>query len=508
MHDTAFHIGTLAMNIYADLAHGSIAEIGSRAVNGSLRENALPTTRYVGVDIEDGEGVDLISRPGEPLPLDDSSFDLVIATSVFEHDPCFWMTFLEMCRVAKDGGYIYISAPSNGVIHRYPQDNWRFYPDSGRALAQWAVSQGVHVALVESFIADRDADIWNDFVAVFRKGRITKALPNVFIHEHVRCANVITWKSPEVLKSRDEPEDMILLKKAKAEAAETAEAAGALARRVEKVEQRRDSLEHEIEVLREERKRWGREVSEATQAADRIRNDLALKDSELRQRQEEIEQTRLELASASAELKELRSRAERLEAAATAAQDRWRFREAELNKKLEQTIAERTAMESQLSGQSREIALLTRQLQRCHSDLAEASEVIARQKADFAESLKQARDEKEIAETEVHERFREVAELTNAIIRHEALERRTAVQLEWLRNTGAVLSNGSKTLKGRLLALLPAVYHYKRQRRLLRRKGLFDDQAYLEANPDVAADGADPLCHYLKHGINENRRRF
>jgi hypothetical protein len=38
-------------------------------------------------------------------------------------------------------------------------------------------------------------------------------------------------------------------------------------------------------------------------------------------------------------------------------------------------------------------------------------------------------------------------------------------------------------------------------------RGLFDEAAYLAANPDVAADGADPLRHYLEHGIGENRPR-
>src|SRR5437763_12231359 len=105
MHDTAFHIGTLAMNIYADLRTDSILEVGSQAFNGSLRDNALPTTRYVGLDIEEGEGVDMVLEPGKAFPVDEGSFDLVMATSVFEHDPCFWMTFLELCRAAKDGGY-------------------------------------------------------------------------------------------------------------------------------------------------------------------------------------------------------------------------------------------------------------------------------------------------------------------------------------------------------------------------------------------------------------------
>src|SRR5258708_7201606 len=138
MHDTAFRIGTLAMNIYADVASSAILEIGAQSINGSLREIALPATKYVGVDIEEGDGVDVVVEPGRSLPLEDDTFDLVMASSVLEHDPCFWLTFLEMVRETKEGGFIYVNAPSNRAIHRYPADNWRFYPDSGRALAKWA----------------------------------------------------------------------------------------------------------------------------------------------------------------------------------------------------------------------------------------------------------------------------------------------------------------------------------------------------------------------------------
>jgi GT2 family glycosyltransferase len=42
-------------------------------------------------------------------------------------------------------------------------------------------------------------------------------------------------------------------------------------------------------------------------------------------------------------------------------------------------------------------------------------------------------------------------------------------------------------------------------KRLVYRTGLFDGAYYLENNPDVAADGYDPLEHYLAYGDKENR---
>lgn len=60
MHDTAFHVGTLAMNTYANLVTASVLETGAQIVNDSLRANALPTTDYIGIDIEAGEGVEIV----------------------------------------------------------------------------------------------------------------------------------------------------------------------------------------------------------------------------------------------------------------------------------------------------------------------------------------------------------------------------------------------------------------------------------------------------------------
>ena len=287
MHDTAFHIGSLAMNIYSDLRTDSILEVGAQAVNGSLRDHALPTTRYVGVDITAGQGVDLVIEPNKPFPVDANSFDLVIASSVFEHDPFFWVTFLEMCRATKDGGYIYINAPSNGAVHRYPQDNWRFYPDSGRALANWAVSQGMSVVLVESFIAKREKDTWNDFVAVFRKGRITRALPKVFIHEHVACTDVITWKSKDIANPSEQTEDLILLEEAK-ERARRAEDD------VSRSLSERETLEREVVELTARLAASEDQHQKSIAEAGGRRIELTVTQSEVRQRQEEIEQTHQE----------------------------------------------------------------------------------------------------------------------------------------------------------------------------------------------------------------------
>ena len=199
------------MQTYSNLKTARILEIGSYDVNGTLRDFALDSTDYVGIDMEAGPGVDIVVKHGDAYPFEAGTFDLVMASSVFEHDPAFWITFVEMCRVTKPGGYIYINAPSNGLYHRYPLDHWRFYPDAGRALASWATTQLQNVRLIESFVVDHDGEIFNDFVAVFQKEPFKGKLPKTFIYEKIPCSNITIHNSEEVLNMREHPQDMLII---------------------------------------------------------------------------------------------------------------------------------------------------------------------------------------------------------------------------------------------------------------------------------------------------------
>jgi SAM-dependent methyltransferase len=128
---------------------------------------------YICLDIEEHPSVDVVMKAGESFPFPDESFDLIVSSSCFEHDPCFWMTFREMCRVIKKTGYIYVSAPSNGKYHKYPGDNWRFYLDAGQALAHWSGKEVEGkcwpVKVEECFHILPINDEWIDFVAVWKR---------------------------------------------------------------------------------------------------------------------------------------------------------------------------------------------------------------------------------------------------------------------------------------------------------------------------------------------------
>jgi len=109
-----------------------ILEVGSRDVNGSLRsfiESRQPE-KYIGVDIAEGPGVDVICE-GEKLldRFEEESFDIVISTELLEHVRDWRIVISNIKRVCKAGGIILITTRSIGFpFHGYPHDYWRYEP--------------------------------------------------------------------------------------------------------------------------------------------------------------------------------------------------------------------------------------------------------------------------------------------------------------------------------------------------------------------------------------------
>ena len=128
-----------------------------------------PGWRYRGMDLEAGANVDIVQPTPYRFPLASSSVDLVVSGQTFEHVEFFWLTFLEMVRVVRPGGLIFLLAPSRGPEHRYPVDCWRFYPDGFRALSKFARVELVEVTTDWQPHRDEASAAWGDTVGVFRK---------------------------------------------------------------------------------------------------------------------------------------------------------------------------------------------------------------------------------------------------------------------------------------------------------------------------------------------------
>ena len=90
----------------------SVLDVGSLNINGSVR-GFFDQCEYVGVDIGEGDGVDLVVEPSY-LPFDGDKFDVVISTEMFEHNVFWEKTFKEMIRVLKPEGMMLFTCASEG----------------------------------------------------------------------------------------------------------------------------------------------------------------------------------------------------------------------------------------------------------------------------------------------------------------------------------------------------------------------------------------------------------
>jgi SAM-dependent methyltransferase len=150
----------------------AVVDIGSYDVNGSYR--ALFDAQawsYRGVDLEAGPGVDVVLDSPYRLPFASGSIDLVISGQAFEHVEYFWIMWMEMLRLLKPGGRVFLIAPSRGPEHRYPQDCWRFYPDGYRALAKIGGCELIEVSTDWEPHPDPGSRDWGDTVGVFQARR-------------------------------------------------------------------------------------------------------------------------------------------------------------------------------------------------------------------------------------------------------------------------------------------------------------------------------------------------
>ncbi len=185
MHQSAFdHMLDLANEFLVRDKHYHIVDVGSRLIKHQVLTHRQIfrdyNHTYLGLDVAAGDNVDVVLSDAYSFPLETDCADLVISGQVFEHVPFFWATFLEMSRIVKPGGLIFLTAPSRGHVHSPPYDCWRYYPDGYRSLAAFASLELVRCHTdfpPQSTTSKRRFDYaevppsryWGDTVGVFRK---------------------------------------------------------------------------------------------------------------------------------------------------------------------------------------------------------------------------------------------------------------------------------------------------------------------------------------------------
>lgn len=257
-----------------------------------------------------------------------------------------------------------------------------------------------------------------------------------------------------------------------------------------------------------------------------LKNKLAVMESTLIQRQEEIEQTRAEAEKLRLEIGRLFKERNESESRRKDA-DSWVFKLAAERKRLETEVEGLTMKLAKLEEAMRaEVKLLTSKLERSEAERDNVAGVAAHARAQVATlerdlskaqvataelrrsgevqlsaALDKLRDVQSEADQKLAERSGEIAQLTSMLAEQNALNAQKELDNAWLRDM--------MTTTGRMpkwWMLLPESSQRKRRHAFYRKAGLFDASVYLNAYPDVAQDGMDPVRHYILHGMAEGRQ--
>ena len=116
---------------------GPIYEFGSFLVPGQEQLADLrplfPGKQYVGADMREGPGVDMILNLHD-VALPDATAGTVLCLDTLEHVEYPHKAVQEIHRILKPEGIAVLTSVMDFPIHDYPYDYWRFTPEAFRSL--------------------------------------------------------------------------------------------------------------------------------------------------------------------------------------------------------------------------------------------------------------------------------------------------------------------------------------------------------------------------------------
>lgn len=166
---------------------GPVLEVGSKQYGStSSFRDFYRGVEYVGVDMEAGDGVDIVYDYAHPAP-DDASpaaqrgpFALGVCCSVLEHVDLPWVFAANVTREIRRGGKLYMAVPFVWRWHPYPNDYWRFSWEGIKVLFhEFEWEQPIYSTTVPGEFFDAVPGADNE-CAVHHQGR--KYLPYLQIH--------------------------------------------------------------------------------------------------------------------------------------------------------------------------------------------------------------------------------------------------------------------------------------------------------------------------------------
>jgi SAM-dependent methyltransferase len=113
MHDQAKRFTEFVKSILPDyFSNKIILDVGSGDINGN-NKFLFDTCEYHGNDVIQAPNVTIVSKTKD-LPFENNTFDTIISTECFEHDPEYAKSFLNIYNILKPNGLFFFTCASTG----------------------------------------------------------------------------------------------------------------------------------------------------------------------------------------------------------------------------------------------------------------------------------------------------------------------------------------------------------------------------------------------------------
>ena len=148
-----------------------VLDVGSRNINGSVKDFIEGYKEFTGVDMIKGKDVDVVLNAHYLMQkFQPETFDLITCCETLEHDDRFWITVFNMRQLLKPGGWLVVTTPGiNFFKHDFPHDYYRFTEEAHKHFIQ----HGFEQVRVENY-SDQNSEFENKPNTILSYGRKPK----------------------------------------------------------------------------------------------------------------------------------------------------------------------------------------------------------------------------------------------------------------------------------------------------------------------------------------------
>ncbi len=155
-----------------------VLEIGSREVTGgSDARAAMHNAKYVGFDFYPGKNVDVVGDAHKLSTYfkEGEKFDLIFSSACFEHFAMPWIVAVEISKLLKVGGFVFIESHFSYCSHERP---WHFFQFSDMAM-KTLFSRALGFECVESGLSNPLVGRFSYYADEYLRGQ---PVPGLYCH--------------------------------------------------------------------------------------------------------------------------------------------------------------------------------------------------------------------------------------------------------------------------------------------------------------------------------------